>query len=140
MNTDLINAENFWKKVRVTEGCWEWLAYKDKDGYGTFRVGDKKQMAHRVSFALHFGRAPRSENVIDHLCKNTGCVNPSHIEEVSPLENLMRGNNLSAVALRTGNCIRGHNNWKDRVLSTGKIKRVCLDCVVYRNRKKKSNV
>lgn len=132
----MINTENFWKKVNVADGCWEWQAYRDRDGYGTFRVGDKKQRAHRVSFAIQNGRFPRADHVLDHLCKNTACVNPNHLEEVLPIVNLMRGDNVAATALRTGKCVRGHSNWKIRNMSNGNTKRVCLDCVVYRNRKK----
>jgi hypothetical protein len=65
---------NFWSKVRIGKNCWEWLASRDKDGYGKFGRG----RAHRVSYELHFGPIPAAAMVL-HTCDNPWCVNPGHL-------------------------------------------------------------
>jgi hypothetical protein len=100
----------FMAKVRVnTEtGCWEWTAGKSPDGYGKFvNIQDNQQLAHRTSHIHHNGAIPIGRS-IDHLCRNRACVNPSHLESVTPRTNMLRGESPSAIAFRTGLCCRGH--------------------------------
>lgn len=77
--------ERFWPKVQVSEGCWTWLATKDKDGYGQIGSGGKDgeiMRAHRASWEIHFGPIPDGISVChkcdkaadmfspaDHLCR-----------------------------------------------------------------------
>ena len=57
---------NFWSKVDKTPGfgpwkdCWEWIAAKHKIGYGQFRVNEKMEQAHRVSYKISNPNGPRS--------------------------------------------------------------------------------
>ncbi len=55
-------ARRFWKMTKVAEGCWEWMGYKDRAGYGTMWIGGAAKMAkaHRVSLAIaeNFGVHP----------------------------------------------------------------------------------
>jgi hypothetical protein len=73
-------------------GCWEFLLAKDKDGYGLISIGKKQEMAHRYFYKKYKGKIKKGM-VIDHLCRNTCCVNPDHLEVVTPYENYIRGNN-----------------------------------------------
>ena len=47
-------------------------------------------LAHRWSYEHHVGPIPEGLTV-DHLCRNTSCVNPEHMEVVTREENAYRG-------------------------------------------------
>ena len=74
-------------EVDESTGCWNWLLYLDKDGYGTQTVGGKRgQRAHRVAYAKARGPIPEGMTV-DHICFNTQCVNPDHLRLLTHAEN-----------------------------------------------------
>jgi len=79
----------FWRYVEIKtyNGCWEWLARKDKDGYGSIRDGVKNKRAHRVSYELNIGTIPENK-MIRHLCNNPSCVNPNHLIPGTQIDNM----------------------------------------------------
>lgn len=88
-------AERFWAKVEKTPGCWLWRGSHNMRGYSTFHVEagrsePKKVLAHRYAYELLVGPIPDGLQ-IDHVCRNKGCVNPEHLEPVTPSENMRRG-------------------------------------------------
>jgi hypothetical protein len=54
--------------------------------------------AHVVMYERHVGLVPDGLE-LDHLCRNTSCVNPSHLEPVTHAENMRRSSvaKLSAI-------------------------------------------
>ncbi len=46
-------------------------------------------LAHRVVYELLIGLIPENME-LDHLCRNTWCVNPDHLEPVTHSENIRR--------------------------------------------------
>ena len=74
--------ERFWEKVDVRgpNNCWQWMAGKDRDGYGRIRLdGNGPTLrAHRVSFEIAHGPIPDGLQVL-HTCDNPGCCNPAHL-------------------------------------------------------------
>lgn len=119
----------FWSFVQKSDGCWQWTgAISRRKGYGSFRFF----YAHRIAYALMRGAIPDGLH-IDHVCRNTGCVNPDHLEAVTSRENTLRGKGLSALAARRTHCSAGHLMSGENVRAythtkNGRQYRVCLRC------------
>jgi hypothetical protein len=69
--------------------CWVWQMKTDRYGYGHTSVRGKDYMAHRLYYERSVGPIPEGY-VIDHLCCIKPCVNPDHLEAVTPSENQWR--------------------------------------------------
>ena len=67
---------------RPNGGCWEWQRTKNRDGYGTLRVGGRLCSAHRLAFEILGGGAMPPGTQIRHTCPNPGCINPAHLRAV----------------------------------------------------------
>lgn len=68
-------------------GCWEWKRV-DKDGYARGAVGNGVSRGlHRLSLEAKHG-APLGEQAAHHMCANTKCVNPDHLQPVTHRENI----------------------------------------------------
>jgi hypothetical protein len=75
----------------VPNGCWNWSACKMSEGYGAINLGnDEIGYAHRVMWEMWNGDAIPEGMEVDHLCFNKGCVNPDHLEVVTPSVNSQR--------------------------------------------------
>ena len=81
--------DRFWEKVdrRGFDECWLWKGGKTKTGYGGFWTGERQDMAHRVSYELHYGPIPEGHYVCHH-CDNPPCCNPYHLFEGTPTDNV----------------------------------------------------
>jgi hypothetical protein len=85
--------------------CWVWQKGCCNKGYGFIYVYDpnakpsgkrasgksKAVRAHIASWVLANGPV-NAGMTLDHLCRNTKCIRPSHLEEVTRPENTRRGN------------------------------------------------
>lgn len=105
--TDL--PARFWSHVHPLDGgCWLWTAGKTPLGYGRFWWNEHHtRFAHRLAYEALIGPIPHDLH-IDHLCRNPPCVNPAHMEPVTPRTNILRGVGFSARYYRRTHCIGGH--------------------------------
>lgn len=111
---------------REETGCWVWKGAKGYKGYGALTYVGKITPAHRYSYEYYKGPIPQGL-VIDHLCRNTLCVNPDHLEPVTTKTNLLRGISFSAKNAVKTHCNHGHPFEGDNLrISNGE--RVCRTC------------
>lgn len=86
--------ERFEAKV-VHDGvstCWHWGGSVNPK-YGSFAVNATKEapkrvLAHRFAYEAYVGPPIPAGLEIDHICRNTLCVNPAHLRACTHQENI----------------------------------------------------
>lgn len=96
------------RSERVDSGCLLWTGRTDKDGYGRITHGvtaggfPRPALVHRLAYETFVGPLDPSLT-IDHTCHNAAldcsdgrdcwhrrCIEPTHLEQVSAMENTLR--------------------------------------------------
>jgi hypothetical protein len=137
--------------------CWEWRAAHFKQtGYALFSIKSpdgkwRPTVAHRIAYELFIGEIPPGL-VIDHLCRNRGCVNPWHMEPVTRAINNLRGLIAAGIVPRDhqtgaavqlihwsvpdwdGHCRNGHPITPESTSTRSDGRRECRTCVQARDR------
>lgn len=140
--------ERFWAKVdkygpvmeNMESACWVWIGSKSESNYsglfyGSFYLDGKRVKAHRVSFELVKG--PIGDLELDHLCRNTLCVNPDHLEPVTRSENVLRCDHGHR---KKTHCPKGHEYTDANVYHPPNRPNVrhCRTCQAERQRQRQS--
>ena len=78
----------FWARVEKTDSCWMWTGtiHRGRSNYGWVTREGHQQLAHRLSYKLHYGDIPDGM-FVDHICHNKPCVRPDHLRLATPSEN-----------------------------------------------------
>lgn len=127
-------------------GCWlhagSPTGYKPRQ-YPGFQLNGEYKRAHRVSYEHFKGEIPNGL-VVDHLCRQTFCVNPDHLEAVTHKENVRRGFIVAlrhlwidqppnANSLKT-HCPKGHEYSGDNLWVNNSGRRECRVCMNARKK------
>lgn len=119
-------VERFWMGVERGPACWRWMGAIDHIGYGRFYRGGRYISAHRHSAI--WGRHLSADEIVDHTCRNRGCVNPGHLRVVDARTNALE-NSMGRGALNAKKTHCPHGHPLDRVgRDRGKPIRFCSVC------------
>ncbi len=135
--------ERFWGRTMPCpmSGCWIWTGWSNGQDYGKIRCDDGKiRASHRVAYEASRGPIPEGLE-IDHLCRNTRCCNPQHLEAVTHRENIIRGDAprvLGQMSKARGaaqtHCKNGHELAGDNLVGDTPWRK-CKTCTLARNRR-----
>lgn len=110
-------------KVKMPKGCWDFTGAPCGTGLSYARLVLDK-VHYRLPRLVHTwfnGPIPKGY-VIDHICGNSICVNPHHLEAVTQSENVRRADRGPKQRCGKGHTMKGNNlvrykyrgNWKRR--------------------------
>ena len=115
------------KKINFTATCWHWTAAKSPAGYGVGYLNGRTGQAHRIVWSIFNGPIPAGMQ-LDHLCYVRDCVNPAHLEVVTPEENRRRIKNRTSGNAKKTHCPQGHPYTNDNLYQRPDGGRGCVAC------------
>ena len=128
------------------DGCWLWTGEGNSDGYGMFKAasGAQRMLAHKWAYLAYVGPVPDGLQ-LDHKChtedlscaggkecRHRRCVNPAHLEPVTPSENTLRQRHFGRSKTE---CPKGHPYTGDNLITGVDGRRRCRECDRARKRK-----
>jgi hypothetical protein len=108
------------------DGCRVWTRARLASGYGVVHYQRQALLAHRLSYWVFHGPI-EGELVVDHMCSNRSCVEPSHLRLLTREQN-----SAEAWPAKKTHCKRGHplsgDNVSISVGRDGQRRRTCKAC------------
>ena len=112
-------------RLNIPDKCWEWNGVT-RNGYSQIGIKGTSYYLHRLFFRWFKYEIPDGL-VIDHLCNNTRCLNPHHMEATTAKQNIGRATSKKY-------CKRGHHQIPENRYTEPKAGRSrCGLCISVRN-------
>jgi len=126
-------AQRLEEDVDRSGACWLWKRHVRRDGYAFMQIATtpgavKAIFVHRASWEHYRGPIPEGMTV-DHLCRVRHCLNPEHLQLVTPRVNTLRGSSQPAINAKKTHCKRGHPLSGENLYVSRKGFRQCRMCV-----------
>lgn len=120
--------------------CWIWVGAVDAaSGYGVMYDGSRRRKvgAHRWAFGHFVALAPPGMHV-HHRCEQKSCVNPAHLELLTPGEHFKRHGPRGWLARGPKTqCNHGHAMVGDNVYVNSQGARLCRTCQRARDKRRR---
>ena len=123
------DVDRFISKIIRYKGtdCWGYAGKKDPSGYGHFSLCGTQRPSHCMSYELSIGEIPDGKQV-HHNCDNPGCINPYHLEALTPAEHVAK---TTGHPKNKTHCKRGHEFTPENTRLYNGF-RTCRACAVLR--------
>jgi hypothetical protein len=72
----------------TADGCWEWQG-RTVNGYGRLSIDGQRHRVHHLMLEMRGVAIPAGYHV-HHRCRNRLCVNPAHLEVLTPADHRSR--------------------------------------------------
>lgn len=122
------------KRIINDNGCWLWIGYVTKSGYGQTQYGDKVWFVHRIAYKL-FKDNFINDLLVCHKCDIPNCFNPEHLFQGTDRDNhidaINKGRWKNKNSQKT-HCKRGHLLEGENLDTDYRGNRKCIIC--YKNK------
>jgi len=136
MMTPTLSQKLAARTVFSSDGCWLHHGERLWNGYTRVWIDRRHVLAHRAVYELLIGPIPKGMQ-LDHLCRERSCVNPDHLEVVTPQENALRGEGIGGINARKTHCPRDHPYTPENTVGP-EGNRQCRTCSRDRGRRRRA--
>lgn len=124
------------KHIPAYGPCWIWHGPTRKSNGGLYGFFGRQTKAWWWTWEQSNGSVPKGLT-LDHLCRNTLCVRPSHLEPVTLRVNILRGIGIAARYASRTHCDHGHAYTTENTRITKAGARLCRTCRRITSREEK---